>query len=159
MYGWSKYTSEDYVVSNHGVALRYFNVYGPGEHNKGLMSSFIYQAFLKNLSGADIYLFPKNPQRDFIYIEDVVEANIHAYLNFEKLKSRVYEVSTGKANSFEIMLDVFGLEYAYLEASSIPQGYQFYTCGDSNKWMPGWIPKFSLDSGLKAYKDYLYRDN
>lgn len=30
LYGWSKYAGEGYVISNGGIALRYFNVYGPG---------------------------------------------------------------------------------------------------------------------------------
>jgi len=43
LYGWSKYTGEGYVISNGGVALRYFNVYGPGEEDKGKMASVAYQ--------------------------------------------------------------------------------------------------------------------
>ena len=43
LYGWSKYTAEDYVISNGGIALRYFNVYGPGEENKGSMASVALQ--------------------------------------------------------------------------------------------------------------------
>ena len=47
IYGWSKYVTENYgmaKVSNF-VALRYFNVYGPGEAHKGKMASVGYQAF------------------------------------------------------------------------------------------------------------------
>lgn len=39
LYGWSKYVAEDYITSNGGIGLRYFNVYGPGEQNKGKMAS------------------------------------------------------------------------------------------------------------------------
>jgi ADP-L-glycero-D-manno-heptose 6-epimerase len=46
LYGWSKYVAEDYVVKSGGIALRYFNVYGPGEHDKGNMASFLYQHML-----------------------------------------------------------------------------------------------------------------
>ena len=48
LYGWSKYTAEDYVVKSGGVALRYFNVYGPGEELKGNMASFLHQSYLKH---------------------------------------------------------------------------------------------------------------
>ena len=34
LYGWSKYVAEKYVTSNGGIALRYFNVYGPLEGHK-----------------------------------------------------------------------------------------------------------------------------
>ena len=155
LYGWSKYVAEQYVVSNSGIALRYFNVYGPGEEDKGNMSSFIYQAFMKDLSGSEILLFPKKPRRDFIYIEDVVSANLHAFANYDKLKKEFYEVSTGVASTFEEMIQNFGIDFEYADERSIPEGYQFYTCGDRGKWMDGWSPKFNLSDGLRSYREYL----
>lgn len=155
LYGWSKYVAEQYVVSNSGIALRYFNVYGPGEEDKGNMSSFIYQAFMKDLSGSEILLFPKEPRRDFIYIEDVVSANLHAFTNYNKLKKEFYEVSTGVASTFEEMIQNFGINFEYADESAIPEGYQFYTCGDKLKWMDGWSPKFNLSDGLRSYREYL----
>jgi len=155
LYGWSKYTSEDYVVKSGGIALRYFNVYGPGEEHKGEMASFLFQAYLKQKNREQIFLFPGKPLRDFVYIEDVISANIHASDMYESLSGRYYEVSTGVASSFEEMLDVFGLEYKYFSASLIPNGYQFFTCGNKEKWMPGWQPKYSLATGIEIYKKYL----
>ena len=48
-YGWSKYVTEQYGLSqvDKFYALRYFNVYGPGEEHKGKMSSVAYQAWKK----------------------------------------------------------------------------------------------------------------
>ena len=54
LYGWSKYVSEQYVLKSNGIALRYFNVYGPGEENKGKMSSLSYQSFLKHKNNEEI---------------------------------------------------------------------------------------------------------
>ena len=155
LYGWSKYVSEQYVIKNQGIALRYFNVYGPGEENKGKMASFLFQAFLKNKAGENIQLFPRKPLRDFIFIEDVISANCFALANYKNLQGSYYEVSTGQANSFEDMLEKFGLRYEYLEESMIPKGYQFYTCGDPNKWLTGWAPSFSLEAGVREYRSYL----
>ena len=72
LYGWSKYVGEGYVVSNGGIGLRYFNVYGPGEENKGIMASVAYQMNMKKENHEGIYLFPKKPTRDFVYVKDVV---------------------------------------------------------------------------------------
>jgi ADP-L-glycero-D-manno-heptose 6-epimerase len=155
LYGWSKYVAEDYVVNLGGVALRYFNVYGPGEEAKERMASFLFQAFIKNQSRQEIKLFPGKPLRDFIYIEDVISANIYAHLNYEKLRGNFFEVSTGIAHSFEEKLKIFGLEYSYLDASVIPKGYQFYTCGKPEKWMPGWKANYSLEEGVLDYKNKL----
>ena len=155
LYGWSKYVAEQYVIKNHGIALRYFNVYGPGEEAKGNMSSFIYQAFVKNTDNSKVLLFPKTPKRDFIYIEDVVTANIYGFMNYDKLRKDYYEVSTGVASTFEEILNSFKIEFEYADANSIPAGYQFYTCGDSGKWMDGWSPRYNLSQGLKEYRQYL----
>ena len=47
IYGWSKLLAEDYGLKacERFVALRYFNVYGPGEEHKGKMASVAYQAW------------------------------------------------------------------------------------------------------------------
>ena len=58
-----KYLTENYgmaKVSNF-VALRYFNVYGPGEEHKGKMASVAYQAYQKG----EFKLFPKKTKKRF----------------------------------------------------------------------------------------------
>ena len=47
------------------------------------------------------------------------------------------------------------ITYEYCEENKIPQGYQFYTCSDRNKWMSGWLPRYALERGLEDYKKYL----
>ena len=144
----SKYVAEDYVISNGGIALRYFNVFGPGEEHKGSMASFLYQALIKLRESQLVKLFPKEPRRDFVYIDDVISANIFAFENFDKLDKNYYEVSTGIASRFERVLEIAHINFEYSSEKEIPEGYQFYTCGNPERWMPGWQPKFSLESGV-----------
>lgn len=155
LYGWSKYAAEDYVVNNGGVALRYFNVYGPRENHKGRMASVAYQMYVRHKEEFPIKLFPGKPSRDFVYVEDVVDANLYAAEHFKDLKGKYYDVGVGKSETFEDVLSILGIPYKYNTKKSIPEGYQFYTCSDKNKWMPGWKPKFSLKEGLLEYKKYL----
>jgi ADP-L-glycero-D-manno-heptose 6-epimerase len=155
LYGWSKYVAEDYVISNGGIGLRYFNVYGPGEEHKGKMSSVAYQMFLKSKNNEEIKLFPKKPKRDFIYIDDVIDANIHAFLNFSKLKGSYYDVGTSESRTFEDVLKNMDIPFEYYESSKIPFGYQFLTKSNKKRWMNGWFPKFSLEDGIKSYLTYL----
>jgi ADP-L-glycero-D-manno-heptose 6-epimerase len=155
LYGWSKYVAEDYVLKTGGVSLRYFNVYGPGEEQKGEMASFIYQAYLRDKNRTKIFLFPGKPQRDFVYISDVILANMHASKIYHKLRGGYFEVSTGIASSYEKVMEIMDLPYEYYKAELIPRGYQFYTCGDSSKWMSGWEPEYSLNQGIAEYKFYL----
>jgi len=152
LYGWSKYVAEDYVTSNGGIGLRYFNVYGPGEEHKGRMSSVAYQMSQKYKNGEEIKLFPKKPKRDFVYIKDVIDANIFAFKNFDNLKSDYYEVGSGQARPFEDVMSNMEIPYEYHDETIIPKGYQFYTCSNNKKWMKGWEPKWLLDDGIKDYK-------
>ena len=155
LYGWSKYVAEDYVPKSGGIALIYFNVYGPGEENKGAMSSFLYQAYVNRNHGEKVLLFPGGPTRDFIYIKDVVGANLYAMENFLDLAGAYYDVATGFSRLFEDVLNLAGIEFAYSDESKIPAGYQFYTCGNTKKWMSGWEPHYSLEEGVADYLTYL----
>ena len=155
LYGWSKYSAEQYVLAMGGIALRYFNVYGPGEELKGNMSSVAYQMYLKQKNNEEILLFPGNPTRDFVYVQDVVNANIQAYLNYGSLPRVPYDVGSGESRSFEDVLNLMGIEYQYHTMDKIPQGYQFHTCANKKCFLPKWTPKFTLEDGIKEYKSYL----
>lgn len=155
LYGWSKYVAEQYVISNNGIGLRYFNVYGPGEENKGKMSSVAYQAFLGKQEGKTWQLFPKKPTRDFVYVKDVISANLYAVENYDKLNKNWYEVGSGESRTFEDVLECMGVFYYYHSENMIPKGYQFYTCSKKEKWMSGWTSKYNIKKGLEDYKNYL----
>jgi len=156
LYGWSKYVAEDFVCKNGGISLRYFNVYGPGEESKGVMSSFLYQAYVKKTQGDNAILFPGSPSRDFVYIKDVVNADVYALENFPKLAGGYYDVATGSSRLFEDVLNLAGIKFSYAQELQIPSGYQFYTCGNPGKWMPGWKPNYSLEEGVIEYMNYLH---
>lgn len=153
LYAWSKYAAEQHVISNHQLALRYFNVYGPGEDNKARMASIAQQMFIKHACNLPVKLFPGNPKRDFIYINDVVSANIHAMVGYNELCGDWYDVGSGEANTFESVLEHLGIPYTYEDESKVPNNYQMYT--KANKMLPDWEPKFTLEKGLKKYKEYL----
>lgn len=155
LYAWSKLCAENYLVSiGKAVSLRYFNVFGPGEENKGRMSSVAFQAFSKILlrkEASEMILFPGKPKRDFVHIDDVVDSNIYAMENIAE--GTVWDVGCGDPISFETVMNIFGIPYNYSSEENIPVGYQFYTC--SHKWMPGWNPKMEINSRFESYRDYL----
>lgn len=155
LYAWSKYLGEQYVLKCGGIALRYFNVYGMNESHKGKMASIAYQSFTKHGRGEEVQLFPNKPTRDFVYINDVVSANIHAWQNYEVMHGGMFEVGSGESRSFEDMLDIMKIPYTYLEQSHIPENYQEYTCSDPKKFLKGWNPEWNLERGVDNYKALL----
>ena len=151
LYGWSKYITEQYGLKSVDkfYALRYFNVYGPGEENKGKMASVAFQAHRLG----KFQLFPGNPKRDFVYVKDVVSATIHPIFN--NILSGVYEVGSGEERTFEDVMDLMGVKYEYRNEIDVPKGYQYHTKANKKSFMTGWKPIYNLEKGLTEYKEYL----
>ena len=109
-YGYSKYAMDQiaskFLIQNPDVkiiGLRFFNVYGPREFFKDKTSSMVIQLAHQILKGNAPRLFEDSDQiyRDFIYIEDVIQANIKAC---NSAKSGVYNVGTGNQEVFRKLL-------------------------------------------------------
>ena len=113
--------------------------------------------YQRHKNGEEIKLFPKKPLRDFVYVKDIVAANIYAFENYYYLglDCEWYEVGSGEARGFEDKMDIMNIPYTYHPEDIIPVGYQFYTCSNKHNWMNGWKPQYNLEKGLKDYVEYL----
>ena len=81
------------------AACRYFNVYGPGEENKGAMASFVSKTFQDVAADRPTRLFRWGRQlRDFVWVGDCVDATL--WLS-EADVAGVFNVGTGRAATFE----------------------------------------------------------
>ncbi|MDX9814196.1 MAG: ADP-glyceromanno-heptose 6-epimerase [Sulfurimonas sp.] len=169
VYGFSKLSmdnlSKEYMKKHDIsiVGLRYFNVYGQREYFKNKTASMVLQFGLQMLSGKAPKLFEgsDNILRDFIYIEDIIQANIKA---MKPKKSGIYNVGTGKARSFQSIVDILQDElkttykYEYIPNPYVGS-YQFFTEADislSREFL-GYEPRFELEDGIKAYIDEIKR--
>ena len=115
-YGYSKYVMDQialrYAMENPDliiVGLRFFNVYGPGEYYKANTSSMVIQLGHQILDGRAPRLFNNSSQilRDFIYINDVIQANIKACTS---TKNGHYNIATGVSRSFQEIVDILQKE-------------------------------------------------
>jgi nucleoside-diphosphate-sugar epimerase len=109
----------------------------------------------KQKEGQEIKLFPNKPQRDFVYVKDIINANLFGLENYDDNKGQWYEVGSGESRTFEDVLDILKIEYSYYDEKDIPNGYQFFTQSDSSNWMYGWSPKYNLEEGLTNYLNFL----
>jgi len=166
-YGYSKSLMDSLALKHVGskkpgkvIGLRYFNVYGPGENLKYKTSSVAFQLASAILAGSAPTLFEdsESTHRDFVYIEDVLDANL---LAAESGNSGVYNVGSGNAESF---MEVFNHIKSLLGYSgpinwiqNYVEGYQKYTRADLQRTKEhiGFSPQFNLESGLKNYVHYL----
>ncbi|MFN7991568.1 MAG: NAD-dependent epimerase/dehydratase family protein [Candidatus Micrarchaeia archaeon] len=85
------------LYSVRSVGLRYFSVYGPHERSKGKYANLITQFLWDIQSGRQPVILGDGSQtRDFIFVDDVVEANVLA-LGYKK--HDIFNVGTGKSVS------------------------------------------------------------
>ncbi len=162
-YGYSKYAMDQlakrFAQLNPEmtvVGLRYFNVYGPGEFYKAKTASMVVQLGHQILSGKAPRLFEHsdNILRDFVNIDDVIQANL---LACQAKKSGVYNVGTGIPRSFQDIADILQQELGTdLGTEYFPNpysGYQMHTQADISLTRQdlGYEPEITLETGIKNY--------
>ena len=162
-YGFSKYMMDQiayrYSCENPNmkiVGLKFFNVYGPREFYKAKTSSMVIQLGHQILDGKKPRLFEgsKKIMRDFIYIEDVIQANIKAC---NPKKNGTYNIGTGNSRSFQDIADILQKEMnTNLDTEYFPnpyENYQMHTQADisSSQENLDFEPIVSLEEGIKTY--------
>ncbi|HPP30282.1 MAG TPA: NAD-dependent epimerase/dehydratase family protein [bacterium] len=156
-YGISKLTVEKYMVYFSAfynlkfVALRYGNVYGPRQNayaEAGVIAIFSTSI----LEGKTPMIFGDGEQtRDFVYIEDVIKANITM---LESPVTGIFNVGTGKETSvnqiFEYIRKVSGKDVKKVHTD--PRKGEIKRsclCPDKIAQATGWKAKVSIEEGIK----------
>ncbi len=163
-YSVGKLASESYmkVYSKLGIdciALRLFNVYGPGQNLKnlrqGMVSIFLAQAFQNS---SILIKGSRDRFRDMIYIDDVVEAfikSIKANVDF-----RIYNVSTGTKTTVGDVINSINAMFndnLKIRYEGETPGDIFGIYGDNNliKSDLVWSPKINFKDGLSNMYNWI----
>ena len=157
-YGVGKLASENYlrIYESKGLkftALRFFNIYGPGQnmHNlrQGMVSIFIEQ-FLSHDN--IIVKGPLERFRDFVYIDDCVDLTTGIIEN-DQTFCKIYNVGNGVRTTVEELLEqiikISGIEKQIIIKTGTP-GDQKGIYADTAAALSdiGFNPRFSLEEGL-----------
>jgi len=161
VYGYSKLAmerlAERYIerLKQPIVGLRYFNVYGPGEAHKGKFASMIGQLARQMRAGKRPRIFFDGQQkRDFVYIDDVVAANLAAMAS---KTSGVFNVGSGAAGTFnQVVEELNRVLRTDLQPDYFENPYDFFqtwTEADLSQSRRAlkYEPKFDLRRGIAAY--------
>jgi UDP-glucose 4-epimerase len=156
-YGLSKRIGELYLELFHRTygldytILRYANVYGPGQDPKGEAGVIAIFAGMM-LEGKCPTIFGDGTQeRDFVYVSDVVEANIAA---IERGNGGTYNIGTGDAVSigriYELLQGIIGFDAAASYQRRRP-GDVFRIALDPSRAANelSWKPTVPLEQGLE----------
>lgn len=148
-YAQNKIDGEKLISEAGGISLRYFNVYGPGQGKAGVIAIFIKKA----LNNEDLIITGNgNQERDFIYVVDVVDANMAAvsYSGPEK----VFNIGSGQSIKLRDLAELI-IKLCESKSKIILEkpryGDLFYSCADITKAKTelNWTPKTDLETGLK----------
>lgn len=156
-YGISKHAAEMYIKGYSGIyglnyiILRYSNVYGPRQESKS--EGGVIAIFTENILGNKplVILGSGEQTRDFIFVNDVADANIAALTTAE---NQIINISTNTSTSINSLIkvceNILGNKINPNYSEGLP-GDIFTSVLDNTKakQLLGWYPKHSLVDGLK----------
>jgi nucleoside-diphosphate-sugar epimerase len=155
----SKKMAEDmcsFYSEYYGVAVtvvRPFNIYGPGQSNKFLIPSIVEQI----LETDSVKIRDLTPKRDYLYIEDFIEALIRVIAMPQKFE--IYNIASGTSYSVQDLIDIvknITQKSVSIHSEGIRRPNEVMdTRADISKAKVdlGWQPHWSLEKGLKAMID------
>ena len=183
LYGYSKHLFDLWLKEQGAlekvVGLKFFNVFGPNENEKGRMASMVFKAYTQVLKEGVIRLFKSSEpdkygngeqKRDFIYVKDVVPM-VCDFL--ENDVTGIFNLGRGKPSTWNEMARAVFLacdKPSRIEYIAMPEDlalqYQNYTCADMSKYFhqfkikPSRPPfKYTLEEGVGNYiRNYLLKD-
>lgn len=159
-YALQKYIGEQYCLLYHRlyniqcVILRYFNVYGNRMTNKGSYVSVLSHFFQAVRKKQPLNIVNDGKQRrDFIHVDDVVQANLLAMIN--DISFDIANIGCGKCYSINEIAELFNASKQYIESRIEPHT----TLANINKAkkLLFWQPKVDLKTWIGEQLDALYR--
>ena len=136
----------------HGMAVRLFTVYGPGERSGRLLPSIIDAA----REGSDLPLTSGEQRRDFTYVEDVAEGLLRLGLVAVPAPGPV-NLATGTLESVRRFVEraaaVVGLPAGRLRFGELPGRPDEMAHGPVNlarlRTLCGWVPATTIEDGVR----------
>ena len=159
-YAVSKLAAEHYVRTIGAlwnietVCLRIFNAYGPGQALPASHAPVIPQFIKQALSNGSLVIFGQGGQsRDFVYIDDVIDA-LETAATAHQIDREVINIGSGAETTIENLIDLIGR----ITHNPIVPLRNTSGGGVNRLWanlgkahaLLGYAPKFSLEEGLRA---------
>jgi len=167
IYGITKQNQEQMVLNIgkalgiSSIALRYQNVYGPGQSLSnpytGILS--IFSNLIRNNEPINIFEDGKE-SRDFVYIDDVVEATFQA-IEFDQKIYDVFNVGTGIPTSVtevvSLLISAYKSNIDYKITGNFRIGDIAHNYADNTKIEKtlGFKPKVYFKQGIKLFADWV----
>lgn len=156
LYGRTKVEAEQALLeAGNAICFRLATVFGmsPRMRLDLLVNDFVYRA----MHDSAVVIFQGHFKRNYIHVRDVVRAFIHGIEHFDAMKGQTYNVGLDDANLSKLELceriKQYLPRFTYLEA---PIGEdpdkRDYIVSNAKIGGTGFVPKYSLDDGIKELK-------
>ena len=143
------------------VSFRYQNVYGPGQSltnpYTGILS--IFSTRIKNGNGINIFEDGKET-RDFVYIDDVVDATILG-MEVPEANGHVFNVGTGIATDVltvaKTLCEKYGINVPITVSGNYRLGDIRHNVADitAARQILGFEPKWSFSEGIEQFANWV----
>jgi len=136
----------DFDISS--IIMRPFNIYGEGQGDHFLIQSIINQA-----KSGMISLKDSRPKRDYIYIDDVVDAYIKA-INYKNSGVEIFNLGSGRSTSIKELTDIisfhFNSSFKVVFSEERRKNEVLETLASTVKVKDElkWTPKISINDGV-----------
>jgi CDP-paratose 2-epimerase len=169
-YGCSKGAADQYVLDyakSYGVPSVVFRmscIYGPHQHgteDQGWVAHFAIRA----LEGEPITLYGDGAQvRDILYVEDLVEAMLHAREQVGRVAGHAFNMGGGPANAVSLLevvelLGALGSSVDVCFADERPGDQRYYVANTARfARSTGWRPSVDAHDGIERLHHWLARN-
>ena len=161
LYGKTKVEAEKMVMKHHNsISFRLATVFGYSYRMRTdlLVNNFVFRA----IKDKKLNIYEPHFRRNFIHINDVVDGIVYSIMNFNKLKSEIYNLGLSSANLTKLMLakeikkQLKYLKIKVIKSKKDPDQRDYYV---SNKKIEkkGFTARVKIKDGIKELeKIFLY---
>lgn len=146
------------------TGLRYFSVFGPHERAKGKYANVVTQFLWKMMDEEQPVIWGDGEQeRDFVYVKDVVKANILAAKKKDELDGEIINIGRNNPVTFNQVVEKLNealgknIEPEHIENPRDKYVKEHRADITKAKELMGWNPDYSFEEGLKETVEY-YQD-
>ena len=136
------------------VSLRYFNVYGPRQSAEGAYALVIPHFLRLRDEGKPLTIYGDGCQtRDYVHIDDVVRANMHAAQSeLPAGRAVALNVGSGEETSVNEIAEMVGGEVEHIFPNPRGAFEELRKCADTSraKSVISWEPSIRLAEGIKS---------
>jgi len=177
VYDINKLAAEKYIcyygtqLGGRGVTLRFANVYGPGTKSGSLDRGILNMMVMRALEGKPLTLYGDgNYVRDYVFIDDVVNAFLIAGARFDSTNGKYYVLGSGVGHTIKEMAEIVKTMVGKITGKNVdiqnippPPGlsqieFRHFVANIARfRQDTGWKPRVTLEEGIKNTIDSFMR--